>query len=231
MSQLAELETADVVVDDDDPISVPEPVPSSSVGTASTRVSVAVQASSFANENVCIHCAAGISKTREDVGVEAKPCQRDFGVQCSSESIDLDLREPSDYDPTEPSNVDQPSGRSSGSDDSHDSDYQLFSSPTLSDDITSDDEDRCQSRVNERKFLVFESSLDQLLARCPECGAAVLDRKKSHVGSMVAVSLVCEAGHDVCWESQPKVRRRLPLGEYPSLLFVIGLFLNTGYPR
>ena len=49
----------------------------------------------------------------------------------------------------------------------------------------SSDED-VQTLVNERKFIVFESMLDQLFISCKECGS-LCEIQKTHTGSMVTI--------------------------------------------
>ncbi|KAH7961481.1 hypothetical protein HPB52_009362 [Rhipicephalus sanguineus] len=58
----------------------------------------------------------------------------------------------------------------------------------------------------ERKFIVFESSLRDLLAKCSVCGQAVGDLKFSVVGTLVTAEGVCEQQHQLRWKSQPLVK-------------------------
>ena len=59
--------------------------------------------------------------------------------------------------------------------------------------------------VRDRKFLVFESSLLQLLKRCTRCGHDV-QCKTSTRGTLLVVDGSCPDGHEFHWESQPSVR-------------------------
>lgn len=58
----------------------------------------------------------------------------------------------------------------------------------------------------ERKFIVFESSLRELLANCSVCGQAVGNLNFSVVGTLVTVEGVCEQQHKLRWRSQPLVQ-------------------------
>ena len=49
--------------------------------------------------------------------------------------------------------------------------------------------------------MVQESSLDELLRRCPTCGAVVIDRNDQLIGGMLVVKLTCARGCDVTWRS------------------------------
>lgn len=69
--------------------------------------------------------------------------------------------------------------------------------------------------TDERKFIVFESSLDQLFAaaRCLECNSAILNVNKTVVGTMLKVQTECINGHtSLNWTSQPIVGDRMPAG-------------------
>ena len=65
----------------------------------------------------------------------------------------------------------------------------------------------------ERKYVVFESSLFSLFSRCQECGAAVIHKKRTEIGSMVRVTAECAEGHTTVWESQPSIRHHMPVGK------------------
>ncbi|KAJ8050065.1 hypothetical protein HOLleu_03116 [Holothuria leucospilota] len=68
--------------------------------------------------------------------------------------------------------------------------------------------------VHEKKFIVFESALDQLFDRtkCEFCDSSVIGIKKHSVGSGLLVTLSCIDGHEVLkWASQP-VEGKMPLG-------------------
>ncbi|KAL3187812.1 hypothetical protein MRX96_024566 [Rhipicephalus microplus] len=58
----------------------------------------------------------------------------------------------------------------------------------------------------ERKFIVFESSLRELLTNCSVCGQAVGILKFSVMGTLVVVEGVCKQQHKLHWRSQPPVQ-------------------------
>ncbi|KAH8033096.1 hypothetical protein HPB51_006997 [Rhipicephalus microplus] len=58
----------------------------------------------------------------------------------------------------------------------------------------------------ERKFIVFESSLHELLTNCSICGRAVSNLNFSVMGTLVVVEGVCEQLHKLRWRCQPLVR-------------------------
>jgi predicted RNA-binding Zn-ribbon protein involved in translation (DUF1610 family) len=60
-----------------------------------------------------------------------------------------------------------------------------------------------QSAHVQRKFLVFESSLDELFRHCPECGKPVITTSKHEQGTCVIITAVCLEGHSHNWYSQP----------------------------
>ncbi|KAJ8039138.1 THAP domain-containing protein 10 [Holothuria leucospilota] len=72
-----------------------------------------------------------------------------------------------------------------------------------------------QKVVDERKFIVTESALDELLSalRCPKCSSPPKVTDKSDpVGTLLKISAWCENGHQILdWKSQPVV------GEMPLL--------------
>lgn len=57
---------------------------------------------------------------------------------------------------------------------------------------------------DERKFLVFQSSLQQLLSHCRLCHSPCVNRY-SVLGTMVTVESRCQQKHIKCWQSQPTV--------------------------
>ncbi|CAN7942951.1 unnamed protein product [Ixodes pacificus] len=62
--------------------------------------------------------------------------------------------------------------------------------------------------VSERKFIVFESCLDELLGNCPECTALRRITEKKIKGACLRVHRICNNGHQHTWTSQPSVNRR-----------------------
>ncbi|XP_075696181.1 uncharacterized protein LOC142662115 isoform X1 [Rhinoderma darwinii] len=75
-----------------------------------------------------------------------------------------------------------------------------------------------KSPVRDKKFIVFESCLNKLLAmiRCQaqsRCESRVTHVRKSFVGSSVIVEVKCASGHaKTIWESQPRQGKQ-PLGD------------------
>ena len=63
-----------------------------------------------------------------------------------------------------------------------------------------------QTPQNDSKFLVFMEQLDELLHRCPTCGAVVSKRETSTRGSQLCVILKCKNGHIKIWKSQPMLK-------------------------
>lgn len=66
-------------------------------------------------------------------------------------------------------------------------------------------------RIYEKKFLVFESCLTQLLSRCPRCGAPNCAVSLAFVGTMVRASIKCPELHTTTWRSQPVLNKK-PMG-------------------
>lgn len=59
------------------------------------------------------------------------------------------------------------------------------------------------NRIYETKFLVFESSLRELLDRCLSCGVSQCKARLSFVGTMVRAEITCPLLHIRTWYSQP----------------------------
>ena len=103
-------------------------------------------------------------------------------------------------------------GKSSGyEDDTSDSD---LTSHTDSDEDfecselePTDDESDEEGLKNERKFIVFESMLDQLFINCKTCGS-ICEIEKSNTGSMVSVKATCCYNHTFHWTSQPQLHNK-----------------------
>ena len=74
--------------------------------------------------------------------------------------------------------------------------------------VCSGAEDSCESEDqisnNERKFIVFESQLDQLFSSCKTC-ASICEVEKIHNGRMVTVKTICSMNHTCKWTSQLKL--------------------------
>ena len=82
--------------------------------------------------------------------------------------------------------------------------------------------------VTDRKYIVFETSLMELLIFCPQCGAPVLEKKVTIKGSMVTAQITCSRSHSVKWRSQP-VYNYYPMGNI--LLSAACLFSGSTYTR
>ncbi|XP_071988891.1 uncharacterized protein [Engystomops pustulosus] len=91
-----------------------------------------------------------------------------------------------------------------------------------------------KSPVREKKFIVFESCLNKLLAMIPcqaqsECGERVTHVRKSFVGSSVIVKVKCASGHTkTIWESQPRHGGQ-PLGDVLTSAAV--LYSGCSFPK
>ena len=100
------------------------------------------------------------------------------------------------------------------SNDPHDTSFHC-SDVDWSDDSDEEDikDDSVPHPAQERKFIVFESYLDQLIGKITYsvCGKPQSDIKKFLLGSMVKVHTECRDGHAIfTWNSQPL------LGDMPS---------------
>ncbi|XP_055959258.1 uncharacterized protein LOC126807688 [Patella vulgata] len=98
-------------------------------------------------------------------------------------------------------------------DESDDSD-SVFNEINITDILNTD-------KVEERKYIVFESNIKELLEVCRECHNKCVVVLKQNVGSMVVMEATCEAGHTFLWSSQPS-NNQLPLGNLllsASILF------------
>ncbi|XP_020625989.1 uncharacterized protein LOC110063354 isoform X2 [Orbicella faveolata] len=74
------------------------------------------------------------------------------------------------------------------------------------------DGDRTSSMPDcEKKYLVFDSRLNKLLKRCPDCGDVIIQHERKTNGSMPSIELTCHSGHTTYWASQPMVKKK-PLG-------------------
>ena len=78
----------------------------------------------------------------------------------------------------------------------------------------------------EKKYLVFDSCLNKLLKRCPDCGDVIIQQQRNTLDSMLSVELTCHSGHTTCWDSQPVLKKK-PLGNVltaASILFTGNTF-------
>lgn len=102
----------------------------------------------------------------------------------------------------------------------------LFTDDNLSSEDENDGDCTCSTPDCEKKYLVFDSCLDKLLKRCPDCGDVIIKRERKTIGSMLSIELTCHSGHTTYWDSQPVVKRK-PLGNLlmaASILFTGNTF-------
>ena len=93
-----------------------------------------------------------------------------------------------------------------GSDIDSDDIYMPGSSADSQDETDPEsDEEAEQSPAEQRKFIVFEESLDKLFVACSTCFKPNAEVSKTLVGSMVEVRTLCVDGHKNKWQSQPKI--------------------------
>ena len=125
---------------------------------------------------------------------------------------ELDVGDEGNYD-----YVDKDDFSSEENEDENDNDQDYV----YSESSESSDED-VQTLVNERKFIVFESKLDQLFITCKECGS-LCEIEKNHSGSMEKIKTVCCNNHIFEWRSQPDLNN-LPAGNVliPSAIVFTG---------
>lgn len=76
--------------------------------------------------------------------------------------------------------------------------------------------------ISMAKYIVFESSLLQLLSRCPVCLTTVVPKLEVS-GSFVSSTTICKDGHLYIWESQPKLNKKKPVG---NILIAAGIVFS-----
>ena len=101
--------------------------------------------------------------------------------------------------------------------DSDDDSYEADSKDGYSSE--SDDED---PSTTDRKFIVFETQLDQLFRVCSECGS-VCEIEKTEKGSAVKIRATCSQNHTFEWISQP-LQNNIFIGD----LLISAAILYTG---
>ena len=100
---------------------------------------------------------------------------------------------------------------------------------THDDNLSEDENDGdCTSSTRdcEKKYLLFDSCLNKLLKRCPDCGDVIIQHDRKTIGSMLSIELTCHSGHTTYWDSQPVVKKK-PLGNLlmaASILFTGNTF-------
>ncbi|CAB4024059.1 Hypothetical predicted protein [Paramuricea clavata] len=94
---------------------------------------------------------------------------------------------------------------SSSEDDTSDSDVTTDSDDDyICSELDNSAESDEEELKNERKFIVFESMLDQLFINCNTCGS-LCEIEKSNTGSMVVIKATCCNNHTFHWRSQPEI--------------------------
>ena len=91
------------------------------------------------------------------------------------------------------------------------------------DDEESELSDTSRHPQRERKYIVFESKLQELLSVCRVCGSNATVIRRRTIGSMVVMDSVCAVSeeHVFTWHSQP-MEHNMPLGNLlisASILF------------
>ena len=104
----------------------------------------------------------------------------------------------------------------------------------MTDSSVKEPEELPEHHVTEKKYLIFESSLDLLIYKLscsePNCGSPVDWLEKKVCGSLLCVKASCINGHTILnWNSQPLVGMKMPVG---NLLFSSAiLFSGLTYSR
>lgn len=98
---------------------------------------------------------------------------------------------------------------------------------------TSDEESDCsetphqprfkESLLNQKKYIVFEENLDELMNFCKQCGSPVSRKDKTLIGSMVQYHITCLNDCSYVWTSQPNVSPKQPAG---NLLIAAGILMT-----
>ncbi|XP_046864607.1 uncharacterized protein LOC124459122 [Xenia sp. Carnegie-2017] len=95
----------------------------------------------------------------------------------------------------------------------------------LSENEESDNDNATEDVQNERKYIVFDSCLRQLVSQCPCCGESCSIVTKT-TGSMVNVLAKCHCGYVRDCNSQP-LHGRMPLG---NLVFASSILFSGCSP-
>ena len=100
-----------------------------------------------------------------------------------------------------------------------DAEYSLSSNDEFSDshddyvcpELNTNDDSKVEEQENERKFIVFESMLDQLFVSCRTCGS-LCKIEKSNRDSIVTVTATCFNNHTNQRNSRPELHNK-PAGD------------------
>lgn len=80
-----------------------------------------------------------------------------------------------------------------------------------------DNSDTCQTEeldpmLKDKKFIVFEDNLNELMKFCPKCGKPVIEQSRTVNGSLLTYTLKCLDGCEYQWHSQPNITPHMPCG-------------------
>ena len=187
------------------------------------------------------NCCEPSSSTDKEVQTSSQTDISDYSL-CSNKDHDVLADHPyvkawptaptdhqSDFeiaDSATPTQLQSPCLTSQGTSSESTPDSPMFTPEEIEVDTASEDEDLIEETsdtdpVQDDKFIIFDSSLDVLFQRCPECGTHVSEVKKTRRGSMLCVTLTCLNHHTFKWNSQP-IKNSYALGNIllaASLLF------------
>ena len=76
-------------------------------------------------------------------------------------------------------------------------------------DRVSEENSEHDTLLSERKFIVFESSLNKLISTCQECFVPYTCLLKSTSGTLLTIEATCLNGHTFVWHSQPRLGQKV----------------------
>ena len=97
-----------------------------------------------------------------------------------------------------------------------------FTSPGDSEDIV-DENSTILMPDEDRKFLIFETCLLELMNFCSKCGSPIIERSTFVRGTMIGIKYTCQSNCSEIWRSQPLIRG-MPSGN----LLTAGAILFSG---
>ncbi|VDI52698.1 Hypothetical predicted protein [Mytilus galloprovincialis] len=82
-----------------------------------------------------------------------------------------------------------------------------------------------KNEAKERKFIVFETELQDLFRECAECRKTLTSEEivKKVTGTFIQVNIICDCGYTKSWKSQP-MSNTMPVGN----LVLAGAILFSG---
>jgi len=131
-------------------------------------------------------------------------------VEDSDSDVESIFARDSDHEGSEPS---RSQNYARETDESEESQSQNYSQDTQ--------ETKYEKFIKEKKYIVFESSLNQLLVRCQECGACIINKEESMKGAVITVTTECAEGCTFSWSSSPKI------GVGKKVAFALNFLLTT----